>query len=224
MGHYEIVRKDSAPPADADWDSGYWKDVPTLSVSNFHSKSSDHRPTVRARLAHSDDALHVFFHVQDRYVRCVRTQYNDSVCRDSCVEFFIQPRGQQPYFNFEINCGGTMLLYYIEDSTRTDTGFAKRLSVDETVASQVRIVTSLPPVVDPEITEPLTWTMRCTVPAAVMEHYTGALAPLSGQHWRGNLYKCGDETSHPHWASWSPIGATLNFHQPEFFGDLTFGR
>ena len=42
----------------------------------------------------------------------------------------------------------------------------------------------------------------------------------SGQVWRANLYKCGDQTSHPHWASWAPIGEALNFHQPGFFGGL----
>ncbi|MCD6337129.1 MAG: hypothetical protein J7M01_02720, partial [Candidatus Marinimicrobia bacterium] len=37
----------------------------------------------------------------------------------------------------------------------------------------------------------------------------------------GNLYKCGDKTSHPHWASWSPIDK-LNFHQPKHFGEFVF--
>ena len=41
------------------------------------------------------------------------------------------------------------------------------------------------------------------------------------QAWRGNLYKCGDRTSHPHWAAWSPVDE-LNFHLPRCFGTLRF--
>ena len=35
----------------------------------------------------------------------------------------------------------------------------------------------------------------------------------------GNLYKCGDETDAPHWATWSKV-ERLDFHAPEFFGRL----
>ena len=45
--------------------------------------------------------------------------------------------------------------------------------------------------------------------------------PVAGQRWRAlatrprcHAFKCGDQTSHPHWASWAPIGEALNFHQP----------
>ena len=38
---------------------------------------------------------------------------------------------------------------------------------------------------------------------------------------RANFYKCGDETAHPHFLSWSPIGTpSPDFHRPEFFGEL----
>jgi hypothetical protein len=53
-----------------------------------------------------------------------------------------------------------------------------------------------------------------------MEPYCGEVRPVVGQRWRVNAFKCGDETSHPHWASWAPIGEALNFHQPEYFGWL----
>ncbi|MCH8859253.1 MAG: hypothetical protein IID54_06710 [Proteobacteria bacterium] len=49
-----------------------------------------------------------------------------------------------------------------------------------------------------------------------------ALAPLGSTNWRGNFYKCGDKTSHPHWGMWSPITNRLSFHQPALFGDLVF--
>jgi hypothetical protein len=47
------------------------------------------------------------------------------------------------------------------------------------------------------------------------------LGPMSSQSWRDNFYKCGDQTSHPHWASWSPVD-DLNFHLPRCFGTICF--
>jgi len=38
---------------------------------------------------------------------------------------------------------------------------------------------------------------------------------------RANFYKCGNETSHPHWLSWMPL-AERNFHDPSSFGQLVF--
>jgi len=39
----------------------------------------------------------------------------------------------------------------------------------------------------------------------------------------GNFYKCADETSTPHYVSWSEIStAAPDFHKPEFFGELNF--
>jgi hypothetical protein len=115
---YVVKRTPVAPgPTDA-WDAPAWAPARTLAVEHFHPKSSAHRPVTRARLLYDADHLYVLFHVRDRYVRCVHTTYQSMVSRDSCVEFFLQPPGQPGYFNFEINCGGTLLLYFIEDVTR----------------------------------------------------------------------------------------------------------
>ena len=38
---------------------------------------------------------------------------------------------------------------------------------------------------------------------------------------RGNFYKCGDLTAHPHFLSWNPINTPKpDFHRPDFFGEL----
>ena len=80
---------------------------------------------------------------------------------------------------------------------------------------------SLPALVEPELRDPVEWQLAFYIPLAVLERYLGALGPLGGQSWRANLYKCGDKTSHPHWASWAPLAAR-NFHLPECFGALDF--
>jgi hypothetical protein len=56
----------------------------------------------------------------------------------------------------------------------------------------------------------------------VLAPYCGPLALADGQRWRANCFKCADQSSHPHWASWAPIGEVLNFHQPASFGVFEF--
>ncbi len=222
---YTIVKKADAPDPSENWAGQYWAEVPVLNVDNFieHAGDSGHRPETQAKIVHTGQALHVFFRIKDQYVRCVNTELQSCVCRDSCAEFFVQPAPGSAYFNFEINCGGAMLLYFIEDATRTPEGFAKFRPVEDQDAKMVDIQASMPRVVEPEITEPTEWTLKYSVPVALFEKYVGPLGKLDGQTWRANFYKCGDQTSHPHHATWAPITGELNFHKPEFFAPIIFG-
>jgi hypothetical protein len=220
--HYCIRRCAAAPALDAAWDNPTWATADTLQVAHFHARSSRHRPQVEVRQLHDDATIYTLFRVHDRYVRSVQTALNGPVCTDSCVEFFVRPCAERGYLNFEINAGGTLHLSYIEDPTRTENGFARWKPVPPERAAQVRIASTLPRVVEPEITEPLEWRLAFAVPLALLESYVGPLRPLNGAGWRANYYKCGDRTSHPHWAAWAPVNV-LNFHQPDCFGTITFG-
>lgn len=215
--HYTIRHAEFAPPLDGSWDSTAWVRAETLNVVHFRPESSDHRPITQARLLYDAEAIHGIFRVKDRYVRCVHAGFNDPVSRDSCVEFFVRPT-PAGYFNFEFNCGGALLAYYITDHRRIGDGFAAYTRLTPEDGAQVGIYHSLPNVVEPEIADPVTWTLQFRIPFALIARYAGPLA-MSG--WRANFYKCGDETSHPHWAAWSPVDA-LNFHLPACFGDISF--
>jgi len=205
-----------------DWNDPLWSRCAVLNIDCFHSRSSDHRPVTDARLFFTPEALHVLFRVQDQYVRSVATKYQDQVSRDSCVELFWQPVEGTGYFNFEFNCGGVMLLYYIEDPKRRgETSFEKFREVSEIHAREIEILTTLPEVNPIEITDPIEWRLAAKIPFRALEPYVGRIDPARHAESRANLYKCGSLTSHPHWASWSDIGEVLNFHQPEKFGSLT---
>jgi hypothetical protein len=219
---YTIHR--GSPALDLNWDAPIWREAETLTIGNFLARSSDHRPLVQARVLHDDQSLYVFFRVEDRYVRSVATNYLDPVCRDSCVEFFVEPVAGKGYFNIEFNCGGTLLLFYIEDPTRNPGGpteFKKMTKVEKEIAEQIKVAHSMPNVVEPEIAEPTTWLLQYSVPISVFETYVGHLGTLPGRTWRGNFYKCADKSSHPHWASWAPLDA-VNFHLPKCFAPITF--
>jgi hypothetical protein len=216
-----MIRKTEVTPVLLpDWDEPSWQHAETAAVDNARPESSDHRPTVHVRLLYDDSNIYGMFNVHDRYVRCVHTQAQDPVCRDSCVEFFFKPDIGPGYFNFEFNCGGALLSSYIRDHTRIgDAGFRDFTMLTQQECARVRVVSSLPSTTDPEIGDPVTWTLAFAIPVDLLEHYAGALSPLPGRCWTGNFYKCGDRTSHPHWISWVPV-SELNFHLPDCFGDI----
>jgi hypothetical protein len=196
--------------------------VPALDIASFHPRSSAHRPRAQARLAWDESALHALFRVEDRWVRCVHLDYQSPVYRDSCAELFVEPAPGRGYLNFEVSCGGGLLLSHIEDPTRVGSGFARFAPVPAELGRQVEVVTSLRGRIDPERADSLTWTAALRIPFALFETCAAARTPRAGETWRGNLFKCADDSSQPHWASWAPIGEQLDFHQPARFGELVF--
>jgi hypothetical protein len=218
---YTVRAVQTLPALETGWDDPAWARAETAEVGHFRAEGSAHRPRVRVRLLHGPGGVRGVFHIDDQFVRSIRTGFQAPVYKDSCVEFFMQPKPDRGYFNLEMNAGGSHLCYYVEDPTRTPDGFKKFTKLPDEDGRQFRIRSSLSATVDPEVTEPLTWELNFFVPLAVLEKYAGTLGSLAGTTWRGNFYKCGDELSHPHWASWSPVDA-LNFHRPPCFGSIHF--
>lgn len=209
------------PPISEGLDHPAWTSAETALLDQFRPESTDHRPHTRVKLLHGSEGIRGVFQIDDQYVRSIRTGYQDAVCKDSCVEFFIQPRGSGGYFSLEMNAGGAYLFYYIEDPARARGGFKKFTSVPAELGRMIRVRSSLPARIEPEIGGATSWELNFFLPFTVLTHYAGPLGNLSGQRWRGNFFKCGDETSHPHWASWSPVDE-LNFHLPRCFGEIRF--
>lgn len=200
-----------------------WKDIPAAPLTHVHPESSTHHPLVEARLTADDTHLYVRFDVEDQYVLARSTDYQDPVYTDSCVEFFVQPKPDHGYFNFEMNALGTLLLTYIEDARRLpEGGFATYQVVPEELGRRVVMRSSIDKPVTTEIHEQLNWWLEVDIPFAFLEHYVGKLPESGKREFRGNFYKCADDSSHPHWLSWAPIGEELNFHVPEYFVPLIF--
>ncbi len=194
-----------------------------LKIDQFRPESSAHRPQTEVEIDYLPAGLRLCFRVKDRYVRCMHTMPQAQVCKDSCVEFFARPRAELGYFNFEANCGGNLLAYYITDWRRTEPGgpLTAFTPLQPAELGQIRVSASLPRVIDPELTVPTDWQLEMFIPLTVLAKYVGELGALPGQRWRANFYKCADASSHPHWAAWNPV-RELNFHQPEDFGELQF--
>ena len=217
------IRRANAKPTLSAADCSYldWSEIESVSVNKFLPESSVHRPLTLARLLYDARGLHGQFQVEDRFVRCIRTEYGSEVWKDSCVEFFVEPKPGCGYFNFEFNSGGAFLVNHIVDPTRTVDGFKEFVRIPESVATAVQVRASLPPVSEPEIAEAVTWTLEFFIPFTLLETYVGAMGAVADQRWLGNFFKCAEDNSHPHWAAWSPVDE-FNFHRPHCFGELRF--
>ena len=180
---------------------------------------SPFKPTVEAKMIYDTDNVYVIFRVKDRFVKSTVTEYNGNVSGDSCVEFFFAPNSDEPlkYFNLEINAGGTPLIYYI---SKPWTEFFK---LEAPEIKQIEIAHSLPSVVDPEITEPVTWTIEYRIPLSMLKKFSNVTNPAPGVIWKANFYKTGSRTSNPNYLTWNFVdNPKPNFHLPQFFGVLKF--
>ncbi len=204
------------------WEEEPWAETGTLQASHFHPRSSSTHPETRCKVLYDDRGLFCSFKVKDRYVIGRYTEPQSPVCRDSCVEFFVKPDHASGYFNFEINCIGTLFLLYITNPQRTQDGFVEATPIAQKDGLEIWTSIQDRPFI-PEQPGPLEWRVDFFIPfslfGAAIPHF---VPPQRGDEWRGNFYKCADDSSHPHWASWAPIGEELNFHVPSYFGRLLF--
>ena len=216
---YSIVKTTIPPEMDGLWDGPAWRAVTALDVAQFRPEGSDHRPVTSCKLQYSSTGIFGLFKVEDRYVRCVQTGFQSEVFKDSCVEIFLEPLPGKGYFNFEFSCGGSLLVHHVKNSTRTNGKFRDYERLDSNDDLQILRFHSAPESIEPEHQSAMTWFLEFFIPFTILEKYVGPIEP--GRSWRGNLFKCGDETSHPHWASWSVLDE-LNFHMPQNFGVFQF--
>lgn len=219
MNTYQIPKLTRTLNIDAHWQKMPWSEIPALQIDQVLGEKPSHFPQVTAKLAYDHAALYAIFHVNDRYV-CARSQnYQDEIFWDSCVEFFFTPGEDlsQGYFNLEVNCGGTALFHHQKGRRIED------IPISQADFERIQIAHTLPKIVDPEIEEPVNWIVEYRLPFETLYDYTQVIVPTFSTIWRGNLYKCADGSSHPHWLSWSAIDTPEpDFHRPEFFGGLFF--
>lgn len=220
---YNVFFTEVVPDARKLWDGEVWRRAELLDVNCWRPEGGGHRPLTQCRLLYDEQNLYGIFRVEEQGVRCVHTGFQSEVWKDSCVEFFVQPKGVGGYFNFEFNGGGALLSSYVTNPARANGRLQEFVPLTAEDDQRIRRVTSLPPRVEPPIAGPTTWFLEFTLPFALLEQYAGPLGAVGGQTWRANFYKCGNETPHPHWLSWMPL-AGRNFHDPSSFGNLFFDQ
>ena len=130
----------------------------------------------------------------------------DSICDDSCLEFFFSPEPDGRYLNMEVNPNGAINLGLRYDRYRytrlTHKNFQNLLQMQ------------------PFSTED-GWGVEYMFPLSFLQLFYPGLALTAGKEMRANFYKCGDCTPTPHYKTWNPVGTpSPDYHQPAYFGNL----
>jgi hypothetical protein len=216
---YNVARLKKPMKIDGNWDKPQWKKVEAADIANYMGAIPGFRPGAQAKLLYDDDNLYVIFQVKDRYVRCLTKEFNGPVWKDSAVEFFFAPDSafKGKYFNLETNCGGTPLMHYNTVPRK------ESKKVENEDLQKIELAHSLPQIIDPEMSDPVTWTLEYRIPFAMLEKFSNVTRPGKGVEWRANLYKIAENSSNPHYITWSVVeNDKPNFHMPRFFGILKF--
>ena len=185
-----------------------WDAIPVMPIDNFLWLDPVD-VTAQAQICWDDEAFYVRMKALEPKLRMQESGLVPEVCRDSCFEFFFQPTDRPEYMNFEMNPDCSVWLGYGVDGE-------KRMRL-------------LIPKVDTLLSARGTftfdgWRLTYKIPFSFLRIFYPEFAPKEGMCIRGNIYKCGERTTTPHFMAWNPIVSKKpNFHLPEFFGNLVFG-
>ncbi len=173
-----------------------------------------YKPEVKFKIAWCQDQILLKYYVNEENILAKETRVNGDVYKDSCVEFFISTNENETYYNFEFNCIGTPHVGY-------GPGRATRALTDPEILKLIKVESSLGNQPFDEKTGGHQWELMVVIPAACLTYDKDIV--LKGIKAHANFYKCGDETSKPHFVSWNPVGTgTPDYHQPAYFGELSF--
>ena len=195
-------------PAGTTADTVDWNAIPAASIDNYFWLEG-HTPETTAKLAYIEGfGFALRMTCAETEPKAVYTAYNEPVYTDSCLEFFCDWLGDGRYINMEMNANGT-LLSCIGPDRHARTPIAD-LSGGEIFPVQGEVKDGY-------------WTVTAAIPTALLCKILGVdTIPFGkGYTFRGNFYKCGDETPIPHYGMWNPVMTeSPDFHRPEFFGAL----
>jgi hypothetical protein len=182
----------------------------SLDVINWETYA--YKPVVAFDIARGERDLYIHYFVRGLSLRAVADDDGEYVHPDSCVEFFMRRKEELFYTNFEFNCIGTCL-------AARGTNRNGRTPFTANEYKKIRRYTTVQREAFTEKTGIHEWELTVAIPFELM----GLAASNLPDMIRGNFYKCADETSNPHYVTWSPIDLpSPDYHCPEHFGEIRF--
>lgn len=183
-------------------------------ISTVNWSGFPYKPTVSFRIARSASHIVIIYNVRGLDLRAAALEDNGPVWEDSCCEFFVSHPSDGTYYNFELNCIGTLLA-----AKRKSRSECRHL--DPPSLNKVLRFSTLPREEIEIADEVMKWSNGMFIPFSLIG-IDGSNPP---ETLRLNIYKCGDKTAHPHFLSWAPIHTEKpDFHRPEFFGTAIIER
>lgn len=165
--------------------------------------------SVKCDLNIKKNSISLKFQIVEPSVRAENCGFNQKVWEDSCVELFLSFDGSN-YYNFEINCIGSVLGAYGPDR------FSRQF-IDPQILKLIEVLSSLgnkPIGIRNSVTN---YEIEVLIPRQVFVFDNDPdLRKMSG-----NIYKCADRSPTPHYMYlYEIITEKPDFHRPEFFGKL----
>ncbi len=183
-------------------------------VEVLNWKGFGYKPDVKFSIAYTGHEILLKFYVTEQWFKAEKTETNQDVYEDSCVEFFVSPSDDEIYYNLEFNGIGTCLM-------GSGTGREDIRRADPEIISRIRRVTSVGEKSVSEKSGGFSWTITMAIPFNVF--FRHSITELNGKTFRANFYKCGDKLSVPHYVTWNPVETEKpDYHKPEYFGVLKF--
>lgn len=183
------------------------------SVKTVNWKAFPYSPEVKFRIAHSGNKIWLKYYVSEKYIKALETKTNGDVYKDSCVEFFIS-LDKDHYYNFEFNCIGTKHVAYGK-------GRKNRIAINPELLDEIEVVSTLGDQPFEERAGSFNWELSIVIPKSIFVN--SKIESFDGLKAYANFYKCGDDTSEPHYLSWNAINTSQpDFHRPEYFGEVYF--
>lgn len=183
-------------------------------IGELNWRGKDYSPEASFSIARTRREILLKYYVRETWFKAEKTETNQEVYEDSCVEFFVSPADDGIYYNFEFNAIGTCLM-------GAGTGRHDRKRADPSVIAEIRRLASAGKGPISESNGDFFWTLTLAIPFSTLFHHRADFS--EGRLFRANFYKCGDKLTVPHYLTWNPVGTEKpDFHRPEFFGSLEF--
>lgn len=168
-----------------------------------------YRPRAFARMLFvQGDGFYVQMTCEEQNPRAVYQNYFDPVYKDSALECFLAFDKNRPaYLNVEMNARGVFLSEFGD-------GRGSRVDAQKITGGLLAVTAEK---------EDGLWRVTAHIPLSAIEKLFNIPGDTfqSGYSFRGNFYKCGDDTDAPHYGMWNPIAAKApDFHRPECFGEF----
>lgn len=210
MKRYYVAKTDVVNPGidSAEWNKA---NIGCVGCVSWPKENVSFVPATTFKLLRGPEGLSVLMHTNETHLRAEIKEQNGLVCLDSCMEFFFKPTPWDDRFlNFELNPKGVLHL-----------GLGSKRQNRQLITDDRKIFDIV------SVANEGDWTLKYYIPDSFIEKYFGdAVISPPGNTTniaRANFYKCGEDTDHSHFASWSEIETTKSdFHLPDFFGQLVF--
>ena len=176
-----------------------------FSVAHVNWNLDQYTPEVYAQVVYDETGFDVKFVIKESDPQTNWKNHLDPVCRDSCVEFFINfdPEHSDKYINFEVNAIGVMNV-----ALRSDRYNYEHFSMEDIESLHIT------PVIEAE-----QWSVSYHVGLPLLQKKYPGFKMENCTYVKANMYKCGDDRRPKHYLSLFPVGTEgPDFHRPEYFG------